>query len=69
MVIRRNRKKSAMQYHAYHSYHGKKKMFFGFLLFLVGLLMYMGYGWDIILMVVGALVFVKGIILKARCKS
>ena len=49
---------------AYH--YGAKKMLFGLLLFVLGLVKYLGYGWDVALMVVGALIFVKGLIMKFK---
>lgn len=41
-------------------------MFFGTILFVIGLLGYLGYDWTIILMILGILVFLKGIIVKLK---
>jgi len=46
--------------------YGAKKMLFGLLLFVFGLIKYLGYGWDVALMTVGALIFVKGLIMKFK---
>jgi uncharacterized membrane protein HdeD (DUF308 family) len=43
-----------------------KAMFIGILLFVIGLLNYLGYGWNIIVMVIGILLFLKGIIKKMK---
>jgi len=44
--------------------HGKKKMLPGLGIFLLGLIKYLGYEWEIALMVVGALAFLKGLLMK-----
>lgn len=45
---------------------GKRAMFLGILIFLIGILRYYGYDWNIVLMAVGVLLFLKGIILKLK---
>ena len=45
----------------YHYYKGKKKAMIGLMLFVFGLIMYMGYMWYEALMAVGALMFLKGL--------
>lgn len=49
-----------------YTYYAKKKMMMGCMLFLFGLVVYLGYTWDIALMLVGVLVFLKGLMLKAK---
>jgi len=44
-----------------HLHFAKKKMGFGFLLFVFGLIKYLGYGWEIAFMVIGILIFLKGL--------
>jgi hypothetical protein len=44
--------------------HGHRKLLIGGLIFLVGLMLYLNYSWPVILMVVGAIVFLKGLIKK-----
>ncbi len=46
----------------------KKAMMFGFLLFLIGLMMSYNVEWSTIWMVIGALIFVKGLMWKAKKK-
>lgn len=43
-----------------------RAMFLGIVLFAIGLLRYLGYDWSIVLMVVGVMLFIKGIILKLK---
>jgi len=43
-----------------------RAMFLGVVLFAIGLLRYLGYDWNIVLMVVGVLLFIQGIILKTK---
>ena len=50
-----------------HYHYGKKKMLMGFGIFLLGLIKYMGYSWEQALMVLGVLVFIKGILIKTKC--
>jgi uncharacterized membrane protein HdeD (DUF308 family) len=45
-----------------------RAVFIGILMFLIGLLIYLGYGWDVILMAVGVLFILKGIVLKMKKK-
>lgn len=59
---RRRNKKSVCD----HAHYARKKMVMGCMLFLFGLVVYLGYTWDIALMLVGALVFLKGLMIKAR---
>ena len=49
-----------------HAHFAKKKMMMGCMLFLFGLVVYLGYTWDIALMLIGALVFLKGLMLKTK---
>ncbi len=49
-----------------YDYYVKKKLMSGGLLFLFGLIKYMGYSWEVALMVIGALVFLKGLIMKMK---
>ena len=42
-------------------WHAKKMMMIGVGLFIAGLLRYMGYDWSVVLMVLGALAFIKGL--------
>jgi len=48
------------------SHYGKKKLLIGVFLFLLGLVKYMGYDWDMVLMVAGVLVFAKGILMLLK---
>jgi hypothetical protein len=50
----------------WHKMMGRKVMWFGIILFLIGLMSYLGYGWTVILMVVGIILFLKGIIMKFK---
>ncbi|MEM7824969.1 MAG: hypothetical protein QXO27_03270 [Candidatus Aenigmatarchaeota archaeon] len=43
-----------------------KMMFLGIILFVIGLLKYLGYDWNIVLMALGVLFFLKGIALKMK---
>jgi len=43
---------------------GRKLMMLGGLVFLIGLLRYYAVGWPEILIIVGALIFLKGLLLK-----
>jgi len=43
---------------------GRKAMLLGGLVFLVGLLRYYGIGWPEVLIIVGALIFLKGLLIK-----
>jgi hypothetical protein len=45
-----------------------KPMLLGVLLFLIGFLAYVGYDWKVILMIVGVLLFLKGIWLQLKKK-
>lgn len=49
-------------------WHSKKMMLGGALVFVAGLMRYMGYDWAVVLMAVGALVFIKGLLKKAMMK-
>ncbi len=51
----------------YHWMKGKP-MLLGVILFLIGILAYVGYDWTVILMVLGVLLFLKGIWLKLKKK-
>jgi len=62
MVMKKKVMKKDMHYH-----YAKKKMLMGFGIFLLGLIKYMGYSWEQALMVLGALVFLKGILIKMKC--
>lgn len=42
----------------------EKKILFGALIFLIGLLRYLKIGWSEILMIVGALIILKGILMN-----
>lgn len=42
----------------------EKKILMGALIFLIGLLKYMGQDWSVILMIVGVLIVLKGILIK-----
>ncbi len=42
-------------------WHAKKTMMIGVALLIAGLLRYMGYDWSVVLMVLGALAFIKGL--------
>ncbi|MBI2542562.1 MAG: hypothetical protein HYW24_00020 [Candidatus Aenigmarchaeota archaeon] len=44
----------------------KRVMMLGAILFLIGLLRNLGYDWNIVLMAVGALLFLKGLVLKLK---
>lgn len=44
----------------------KRAMFLGIVLFLIGLLRNLGYDWNIVLMAVGVLLFLKGVMLKLK---
>ncbi len=43
-----------------------KPMVMGIILFLIGILRYLGYDWNMVLMAVGVLLFLKGILLKLK---
>jgi len=45
-----------------------KLMWLGLMLFLIGIIRYYGYDWNIVLMVVGIVLFLKGVILKFKFK-
>jgi hypothetical protein len=60
MAMKKNMKKD-MSYH-----YGKKKMLLGFGIFLLGLIKYLGYSWEMALMVLGVLVFLKGLLIKMK---
>jgi len=47
-------------------HHGKMKMFCGLIVFLVGLMLYYDLKLPIVLMVVGAIMFLKGLIVKMK---
>lgn len=49
-----------------HSHFAKKKMMMGAFLFLAGLLLFLGYTWDIVLMAVGALIVLKSLFLRVK---
>jgi|GEM_PF-5448015 len=49
-----------------HYDYSKKKMWIGVLLFLAGLILYMGYDWAMVFMVIGLLMFVKSLLMKAK---
>jgi hypothetical protein len=65
-MAKRRKVKKNMPMHGHH--HGKKKMTMGFMIFLFGFLVYWGYTWDIALMAVGALMFLKGLWFKKSGK-
>jgi len=44
--------------------HGEKKILIGALIFFVGLLRYLEIGWAEILMIVGAVIVLKGVLIK-----
>ena len=44
-----------------HLHFAKNKMAFGVMVFIFGLIKYLGYSWEIAFMVIGALVFLKGL--------
>lgn len=46
----------------------KKAMTFGFLLFLLGLLRFYNQDWSVVWMVIGAVIFLKGLMMKAKKK-
>lgn len=52
----------------WHKMMGRKVMWLGILLFLIGILMYYRQDWSVILMVVGIVLFLKGIIMKFKTK-
>lgn len=60
------KKKEQPSHEKFMHHYRKKKMFMGFLLFIFGLVFYLGYSWDVALMVVGALVFLKGFMMKRK---
>lgn len=47
-------------------HRGKMKMFCGLIVFLVGLMLYYDLKLPVILMVVGAIMFLKGMIVKMK---
>ena len=51
-----------------HYHYAKKKMLMGFGIFLLGLVKYLGYSWEQGLMLIGVLVFLKGILIKMKCR-
>ncbi|MFH1474095.1 MAG: hypothetical protein ABIE55_04375 [Candidatus Aenigmatarchaeota archaeon] len=49
-----------------HYYYAKKKMLLGVGIFLFGLIKYLGYSWEQAIMVLGILVFLKGVLIKMK---
>ena len=50
----------------WHKMMSRKIMWLGIILFLIGLIRYFGYDWNIVLIVVGIVLFLKGIISKFK---
>jgi hypothetical protein len=44
--------------------HGMHKIFLGLMFLLAGLVMYLGYGWDVLFMAVGVVLILKGLMKK-----
>lgn len=49
----------------WHRHKGKPLMIVGIVLFLIGVLRFYNIDWPVVLMVVGAVLFVKGMIIKS----
>lgn len=52
----------------YGHYRGKPLMMLGVVLFLIGILRFYNVDWNTVLMVIGALLILKGIWVKAKSK-
>jgi hypothetical protein len=50
----------------WHKMMSRKIMWLGIILFLIGLIRYYGYDWNVVLMSVGIVLFLKGVILKCK---
>ena len=59
-------KKEKEEQQMWIEWHSKKMILGGALIFIAGLLLYMGFDVSVVLMVIGVLIFLKGLMKKMR---